>query len=101
MLSRGEWEDAFGANHPDLDAPHGGPHLPEGIGGKLRPLFVTDVTRTTVEIEPLPETRIEAAIDEGEVRAAGARPNRSAKSSSNSKTATPPLLTISHCDCWR
>jgi len=68
MLSRGEWEDALAENIPNADAPLGGPHLPQGSGGDLRPLFVTDVTRTVVEIEPRAGTRIEAAIDEGEVR---------------------------------
>ena len=68
MLSRGEWEDALAENRPNADAPLGGPHLPQGSGTDLRPLFVTDVTRTMVEIEPRAGTRIEAAIDEGEVR---------------------------------
>ena len=71
MLSRGEWEDALVENRPDPKAPHSGPHLPEGVAEDLRPLFVTDVTRTTVEIEPVLGTRIEAAIDEGEVQVAG------------------------------
>jgi triphosphatase len=71
ILSRGEWEDAVVDNRPDPGARQSGPHLPEGIAGDLRPLFVTDVTRTKVEIEPVTQTRIEAAIDEGEIRVAG------------------------------
>jgi inorganic triphosphatase YgiF len=43
--------------------------LPEGAAGDLRPFFVTEVTRTVFAIEPLPGTAIEAAVDEGEIRA--------------------------------
>ena len=67
MLSRGEWEDALTENRLDLRARQCGPHLPDG---DFQPLFVTNVMRTTVEIEPLAGTQIEAAIDEGEVRLA-------------------------------
>lgn len=70
MLSRGEWEDALRENHPDPRAPQSGPHLPQGVADALRPLFVTDVTRTAIETELLTGTRIEAAIDQGEVRLA-------------------------------
>ena len=69
VLTRGEWEDQLAENRPDPNAPQSGKQLPEGVDGALRPLFATDVTRTTVEIEPAPSTRIEAAIDEGEIRA--------------------------------
>ena len=71
LLSRGEWEDELAENSPDPEASQSGGHLPEGIAEKLRPLFETDVTRTSVAIEPAPATRIAAAIDEGEIRAAG------------------------------
>jgi len=71
ILSRGEWEDQLEDDRPEPAAPQSGPHLPEGIGHDLRPLFVTDVTRTVVDIEPSPGTRIEAAIDEGEIRVVG------------------------------
>jgi inorganic triphosphatase YgiF len=70
ILTRGEWEDELAANRPDPLAPRSGTRLPDGIAGDLRPLFATDVTRTSVAIEPSPATRIEAAIDEGEIRAA-------------------------------
>jgi len=71
ILTRGEWEDELAANRPDPLAPRSGARLPDGIADDLRPLFTTDVTRTSVAIEPTPETRIEAAIDVGEIRAPG------------------------------
>ena len=70
FLTRGEWEDELAESCPDPNAARSGEHLPDGIAGDLQPLFATDVTRTTVEIEPAPATRIEAAIDQGEIRAA-------------------------------
>lgn len=69
-LRRGEWEDQLADDRPDPNAGEGGAQLPDGTGEDLRPLFATDVTRTTVELAPTPSTRIEAAIDEGEIRAA-------------------------------
>jgi inorganic triphosphatase YgiF len=69
LLSRGEWEDAVAERRPDPDAAQSGPRLPEGAAADLRPLFVTEVTRTIFAIEPLPGTAIEAAVDEGEIRA--------------------------------
>ena len=71
LLSRGEWEDELAESSPDPQASQSGGYLPEGIVENLRPLFATDVTRTSVAIEPAPATRIAAAIDEGEIRAAG------------------------------
>jgi triphosphatase len=71
VLTRGEWEDELAGSRPDPGALQSGEHLPDGIAGALQPLFATDVTRTTVAIEPAPATRIEAAIDQGEIRAAG------------------------------
>lgn len=70
FLTRGEWEDELTESCPDPDAALSGEHLPDGIAGALQPLFATDVTRTTVAIEPAQATRIEAAIDQGEIRAA-------------------------------
>jgi inorganic triphosphatase YgiF len=69
LLSRGEWEDAIPEGRPDPDAAQSGPRLPEGAARDLRPVFVTEVTRTIFVIEPLPGTVIEAAVDEGEIRA--------------------------------
>lgn len=71
ILSRGEWEDAVADDRPDPQAPQSGAQLPQDVATDLRAIFVSDVTRTTVEIEPVPGTQIEAAIDEGEVRVAG------------------------------
>ena len=71
VLKRGEWEDELAEGCPDPHAAQSGEHLPDGIAGDLQPLFETDVTRTTFAIRPAPATRIEAAIDQGEIRAAG------------------------------
>jgi triphosphatase len=71
-LARGEWEDAIEGEQPDLAAPHGGPALQRAAEeGDLMPLFKTVVRRTTIPLEPGSSTRIEAALDEGEVRALG------------------------------
>jgi inorganic triphosphatase YgiF len=70
LLSRGEWEDAVAEGRPDPDAAQSGARLPEGAAADLRPFFVTEVTRTVFAIEPLPRAAIEAAVDEGEIRAA-------------------------------
>jgi triphosphatase len=69
LLARGEWEDPVAENRPDPQATHSGARLPEGVGGALHPLFVTEVTRETVEIKPAPGTLIEAAVDTGQIRA--------------------------------
>jgi triphosphatase len=69
VLTRGEWEDQLAENRPDPNAPESGKQLPGNVADGLRPLFATDVIRTTVEIEAASSTRIEAAIDEGEIRA--------------------------------
>jgi inorganic triphosphatase YgiF len=68
LLARGEWEDPVAENRPDPQAPHSGLRLPEGVAGELRPLFVTEITRATIEIAPPPGTHIEAALDTGEIR---------------------------------
>ena len=70
VLARGEWEDEIASATPDLHAPHSGSKLPEGIGDELEPLFVTAVVRTRIPFEPA-ALRIEAAIDEGEIRQVG------------------------------
>jgi triphosphatase len=70
LLSRGEWEDRVAEGRPDPDAAQSGPRLPEGAAADLRPFFATEVTRTIFTIEPLSGTEIEAAVDEGEIRAA-------------------------------
>jgi len=67
--SRGEWEDAVAENRPDPMAAQSGPRLPQDRGGEVQPVFVTEIMRTSFQIEPGPEAAIEAAIDEGEIRA--------------------------------
>jgi inorganic triphosphatase YgiF len=69
LLARGEWEDRVAENIPDPQAPCSGSRLPAPAADNLHPLFVTIVTRETIEIEPRPGTRIEAAVDIGEIRA--------------------------------
>jgi inorganic triphosphatase YgiF len=69
LLSRGEWEDAVAEDRPDPRAAQSGRRLPEGATADLRPFFVTEVTRTIFAIEPVQGTTIEAAVDEGEIRA--------------------------------
>lgn len=69
LISRGEWEDVIADDQPDLDAPQTGHRLKQKVDkDELRPLFTTIVRRTVIELEPQPSTRIEAAIDEGEIR---------------------------------
>jgi len=68
ILMRGEWEDEIAGGEPDLNAPHSGCCLPNGIAGCLQPLFATAVMRTTIDLNPSPSLSIEAAIDEGEIR---------------------------------
>jgi inorganic triphosphatase YgiF len=70
MLSRGEWEDTVAEARPDPHAPQSGERLPRGITADLRGIFVTDVTRTSVEIGQAPESQITASVDEGAIRRA-------------------------------
>ena len=69
LLTRGEWQDTVAENRPDPHAPYSGSLLPERVAGDLHPLFVTEVVREIIVIEPCPGTRIEAAIDTGKIRA--------------------------------
>ena len=74
LVSRREWEDIVTGDQPDLDAPKAGRRLKGKVKkGELRPLFTTIVRRTVIELEQQPSTRIEAAIDEGEVRGIGGK----------------------------
>jgi len=69
MLERREWEDQIRSKRPVLDAPKPGKWLRDVVRDReLRPVFTTTVTRTAIAISPDPSTRIEAAIDEGEIR---------------------------------
>lgn len=67
-LVRGEWEDPVAGDKPDPKAGASGEFLTPDIAGRLTPLFRTEVTRLTAELEPAPGTRIEAAIDRGAIR---------------------------------
>jgi triphosphatase len=67
-IGRGEWEDTVAGEHPDPHATLTGPFLSPEIAEQLRPLFRTEVTRTTIPLAPEPATRIEAAIDRGRIR---------------------------------
>lgn len=73
LFERREWELALPGDGPRLDQ-RSGP-LVEALGvnvlGRIEPLFVTDVRRTPFRIG-LTDGAVEAAIDEGEIRA-GAR----------------------------
>jgi triphosphatase len=71
FLTRGEWEDPLSEDRPDPEAPNSGAVLPAIAAADLRPVFVTDVTRRRVNLEPAPGTDIEAAVDEGEIRLLG------------------------------
>jgi triphosphatase len=69
ILERKEWEDQIPSKRPVLDAPKSGKRLPDTVrDDELRPVFTTTVTRTVIEISPDPSARVEAAIDEGEIR---------------------------------
>jgi len=67
-ITRGEWEDIVGGEHPDPAALQTGAFLTPEIAGELRPLFRTEVTRTTIPLALEPATRIEVAIDRGRIR---------------------------------
>jgi triphosphatase len=67
MLERKEWEDQIPSKRPVLEAPNTGKRLADmARDDELRPVFTTTVTRT---ITPDPSAQIEAAVDEGEIRA--------------------------------
>src|SRR5271170_5341922 len=67
-LARGEWEDRVSGERPDPQAVQTGPFLSPEIAARLRPLFRTEVSRLTIPLAPGPATRIEAAIDRGQIR---------------------------------
>jgi triphosphatase len=71
LWERREWEDRIASRRPDLDAPKTRARLPDVIRKEdLRPVFTTVVTRRVIELEPHPSTRIEVAVDWGEIRTA-------------------------------
>lgn len=62
-------EDHSRSKWPVLDAPRTGKWLRDVFRDEeLRPVFTTTVTRTMIENSPDSSARIEAAIDEGEIR---------------------------------
>lgn len=69
MLGRGEWEDVVASERPDLGARETGRLLPPEIGKHLQPVFSTRVVRLVIPLAPTPDTRIEAAVDRGDIRA--------------------------------
>jgi len=73
-LARGEWEDRVASEHPDPEAAQTGPFLTPEIAKRLRPLFRTEVSRLTIPLVPEPATRIEAAIDRGQICDGEAKP---------------------------
>jgi inorganic triphosphatase YgiF len=70
-LARGEWEDAIPGPKPSPAAPESGRFLTPDLIGELVPLFRTEVRREAIDLSPRPGTRIEVAIDRGEIRAPG------------------------------
>src|SRR6185436_12685764 len=68
-LVRGEWEDPVAGASPDPQAPQTGRFMPAEAADALRPLVRTDIARQTFMLRPNPETRIEAAADQGQVAA--------------------------------
>jgi triphosphatase len=75
-LVRGEWEDTIATGKPDPHAPQSGHFLTDQIAGRLEPVFRTVVQRDRVELSPAPGTRIEAAVDRGEIRPCGGQRGR-------------------------
>lgn len=67
-LARGEWEDEVKGERLDPQAEQTGQFLSSEIADRLRPLFRTEVSRLTIPLTPEPATRIEAAIDRGQIR---------------------------------
>lgn len=70
LFARGEWEDVVTENRPDPAAPESGSRIPAELVGALSPVFVSDVERVAIEIEPQFGTRVEAAVDRGWIRTA-------------------------------
>jgi triphosphatase len=69
LHTRCEWEARVGGDAPDFDALRAsGGKLPRGVKEKLRPVFVTDFSRT-LRVFAFAGARIELCLDSGEVRA--------------------------------
>src|SRR3970040_1764672 len=48
----------------------------EGLRGRLKPAFTVDYQRETWNVEPVPGTRVEVALDRGEALAGSSRPRK-------------------------
>lgn len=66
-MVRREWEDTISRPEPDPQAGESGRFLAPELADRLVPLFRTEVQRRTLELAPMPGTRIEAAIDRGRI----------------------------------
>ena len=68
----GEWRDLIAGDRPDRAAPETGPRLAAILADdELRPLFRTELRRTTFQLATDPAVEIAAVLDEGEIRADG------------------------------
>ena len=76
-LARGEWEDSIPGPQPNPQAPESGRFLSSDVVERLVPLFRTEVKRQAIDLSPQPDTRIEAAIDRGQIRGSAAYSRRS------------------------
>ena len=92
-IGRGEWEDAVAGERPDPQAAQTGPFLSPEIAEQLRPLFRTEIMRTTIPLAPEPATRIEAAIDRGQIcNGENTPPARISEVELELKSGTPTAL---------
>lgn len=66
-LVRGEWEDAVAGPLPDPQAAQTARFLSAEIAERVRPVFRSEIGRTTIELTPDADTRVEAAIDRGRI----------------------------------
>ncbi|MDB5411496.1 MAG: putative adenylate cyclase [Rhodospirillales bacterium] len=90
---RGEWEDPISRATPDLTARTSSRHLPPGIApDDLHPVFSTHVARTTITLASHGETRIEAALDRGEIRSTGATSEKISEIELELKAGDPAAL---------
>lgn len=69
VFARGEWEDPIRTAAPDPAAPHSGHLIDPALVGRLLPVFRTVVERRKIDLHPMPETHIEAAVDRGRIQA--------------------------------
>ena len=72
---RGEWEWDVDSDLPDIGRLRETPRadLVERLDGTLRPVFRTDIARTTRMLDGIGGARVEVALDEGQIIAGDAR----------------------------